>query len=204
MMREIRDRTSIKQIVEVYIISSHMFTVLKKLKIIKKAYSLIRRGIGGVIFSIIWFFQKGRKTRIVVYTAIFGDSDDLLSPRWPFRKIPFVDYVCFTDDETLKSRVWDVKVVETQQCVSARLRAKEYKILPNKHFSHYEYSIWVDGNRRLSRDPRQLILKYLKENNLALFSHHATDCCYEEGERCKAQAKDYTERIDAQLEKYKK
>ena len=44
--------------------------------------------------------------RIVVYTAIFGDYDDLYEP---MVKPDNVDYVCFTDSKTLKSDVWDVR-----------------------------------------------------------------------------------------------
>lgn len=55
--------------------------------------------------------------RIVVYTAIFGSKTGLIKQP----KFSDVDYVCFTDNKSLKSKSWDVKLV-TGQIVNAHRR----------------------------------------------------------------------------------
>ncbi|MCX5680405.1 MAG: DUF616 domain-containing protein, partial [Candidatus Omnitrophica bacterium] len=154
--------------------------------------------------SLLWYLREGSKNRIVVYTAIFGDYDDLRPPKNIFRKINCVDYICFTDNEKLRSDVWDIKIIPGSDHRSLRLCAKEYRIFPHKYFSRYKYSIWIDGNRELFCDPRYLILKYLKSENFALFKHDLNGSIYEEGAHCKLWKKDLEDCINSQLEKYRK
>jgi hypothetical protein len=74
------------------------------------------------------------KKRIVVYTAIFGGTDDLKDP-------PFVDedvdYVCFTDDAALTSSIFTVKLVPGFYRDTAR-SGRAFKILPHVFRIHRE------------------------------------------------------------------
>lgn len=47
--------------------------------------------------------------KLVVYTTIFGDYDDLIEPG---KKYKNCDFVCFTDNENLKLDIWKIKVVK--------------------------------------------------------------------------------------------
>lgn len=74
-----------------------------------------------------------------IYTAIFGNYDDLKDP---FVITPGWRYICFTDQD-LKSDVWEIRKVPVMECGPAKT-ARFYKIMFHKHIET-EFSIWVDG-----------------------------------------------------------
>jgi len=118
------------------------------------------------------------KKKLVVYTAVFGGGAKLITPTFISKEI---DFVCFTDDTSLRSEAWDVKYQIPVSENSAR-SAKIYKILPHNYFPDYEYSIWVDGNVVIKDDITKL-LKYLDNGKtFASFSHiesiPSRDCIY--------------------------
>lgn len=117
--------------------------------------------------------------RIVVYTAIYGEYDDLKDPE-------FVDdrfaYVCFTDRLDIRSNVWKVIYKEKNEEYDTRRRAKIYKILPHKFFPEYDLSIWVDGSVVIRGDLREYIQEHLKRTNLLFMVHPWRNCIYAEAE----------------------
>ena len=162
------------------------------------------------------------KNKTVIYTAIFGGKDNLIEPEF----IPQdCDFVCFTDDENLKSDIWQIRKVEPEFEDSVR-NARMYKILPHKFLSEYKISVWVDGNLLLRGDVNKLIKKYLKSVNLAIFDHSqhrkrwkkifwvkniedCRDCIYEEARfllrmNFEGKYKDDSTLINKQMEKYRR
>ena len=137
--------------------------------------------------------------RVVVYTAIFGSKDKLKE----VRRYPGIDYVCFTDDENLKSRSWTIKKIDAPS-IDPRKNAKIYKILPHRFFSNYEYSLWIDGTHIPTIDIRFLVHKFLVKDDIALFSHPARRCIYEEMQACVKCNKDDAEIIKKQEAKYQR
>ncbi|MGA2775011.1 MAG: glycosyltransferase domain-containing protein [Candidatus Omnitrophota bacterium] len=134
--------------------------------------------------------------KVVVYTAIFGDKDRLRE----VRKFPGIDYICFTDDETLTSKTWKIEKIKGTHR-DPRMNAKIYKILPHHFFQNYEYSLWVDGTHTPIVDIRFLIHKFLNKEDIAVFSHPRRRCVYEEMEVCIRYNKDDAEVIRKQEEK---
>ena len=117
--------------------------------------------------------------KTVIYTAIFGGYEGLL----PQRSIPGVDFVCFTDTP-VRAKPWTVRVVPPPESDPTRC-ARNYKILPHRHFPEYDCSIWIDGNYLVVGDIDDLIEKKLHDHNMAYFDHRSTvvdsrDCVYEE------------------------
>ena len=107
------------------------------------------------------------KNKIVIYTTIFGGKDNLIEPEF----IPDgCDFVCFTDQDFI-SDTWKIKRVKPE-FEDPNRSAKIYKILPHKYLLEYEISIWIDGNLLVRGDVNKLINDYLKNNNLAAFSHN--------------------------------
>lgn len=105
--------------------------------------------------------------KIVVYTAIFGKKDDLITPSYiP----PGVDFICFTD-QPFRSRIWQVRKVDPPVPGDMTRSARQYKILPHKYLPEYETSIWIDGNVLIRGDITNLSKEYLKGTNLAVFDH---------------------------------
>ncbi len=160
--------------------------------------------------------------KTVIYTAIFGDKDNLIEPEFVPENC---DFVCFTDQD-FQSSIWQVKKVEPKFEDPVR-NARMYKILPHKFLSEYEYSVWVDGNLVVKGDINKLINKYLQKNNLAIFDHNqhtkrwkklfwvkntedCRDCIYDEYEYLLDRYeklgiyKDDPELMKKQIEKYKK
>jgi len=161
------------------------------------------------------------KNKIVIYTAIFGGKDELIEPKFTLKGC---DFVCFTDQDFI-SDVWLVRKVEPEFEDPVR-NARMYKVLPHKYLLEYEISIWIDGNLLLRGDVNELIKKYLKDYNLAIFDHNqhkkrwkklfwvkntedCRDCLYEEAKYLlrigkDGKYKDDPDLMTEQIERYKK
>lgn len=118
----------------------------------------------------------------VIYTTIFGGYDNLVEPHF----VPDGwDFVCFTDDD-IESDVWNIVKVKTFYNDNTR-NAKQFKVLPHRHLSEYDYSIFIDGNMTIRNNPDELIKNYLNTSNIAFFDHNKNlldprDCIYKEAE----------------------
>lgn len=146
---------------------------------------------------------------VVIYTAIFGGKDGLL----PQKKIPGVDFICFTDTP-MRASPWDVRMVPSKNRDPNRC-AKEFKILPHRFLKEYDVSIWIDGNFLVVGDVIDLVENVLAENSMAAFDHNATgfdarNCIYKEYESIMAlmaggeALKDDPEKMRCQVERYRK
>ena len=70
--------------------------------------------------------------------------------------------------------------------------------------NEYQYIIWCDGCVKVITDSLQrLIDNILIENSLAVFTHYARTCLYEEGIACAERQLDSLKKIHTQLVKYK-
>jgi lipopolysaccharide biosynthesis glycosyltransferase len=120
--------------------------------------------------------------KTIVYTAIYGKRDHLQDP---LVVPPDVDFVCFTDDPTLKSRIWKIKVEAPDSHMAVR-SAKIFKVFPHKYFPEYERSLWVDGNILIRGDVNEFLDTVLAEAPFAAFDHMGghdkRDCAYDEAE----------------------
>ena len=79
---------------------------------------------------------------VAVYTAIVGG---------PYKLEARHDVPCFTDAGLFRHSV---------------LEAKRYKVLGHLFFPD-EFTIWVDGNIKLARDPEAIVAEYLGSADLA-------------------------------------
>ena len=118
----------------------------------------------------------------IIYTAIFGEYDNLPDPLF---KPKGWDFVCFTDSN-IKSNIWNIEKVPAIYEDPTR-NARKYKVLPHRWFPNYEYSLWVDGNIIIRNDINKLITEYLSKVNLAVHDHNQNvqdprDCVYKEAQ----------------------
>lgn len=148
-----------------------------------------------------------RKNKIVVYTAIFGDKDELIAP---INKIKNADLICFTDNPKNRARQYKT-IVRKPEFDDSNRSAKRYKVLGDDLLNKYEYSIWIDGKFHIKfNDAQKVIEEALLKNNddLALMSHPQRDCIYEEYEFIKSvnpvKQLDNQEIMDNQISRYKK
>lgn len=142
-----------------------------------------------------------RKNRVVVYTAITANYDNLYDPSYKSDKF---DYICFTDNPNLKSDFWEIRMIPDCNLDPTR-KARYVKILPQLFLQDYEYSVWVDANINVIGDLQELLRIYLSKSNLVFFRHSdGRNCIYQEAEACIRRNKDHKDIILAQAEKYRK
>jgi hypothetical protein len=122
----------------------------------------------------------------VIYTAIFGDNYFLHDP---IKISKEYDYICFTDSESYKSDVWDIKKV-TPLYSHKGLNNRKYKLLPHRYLSKYDFSIYIDGDLKITDDIGVLAESYI-DNPLSVLDHslcgvnstgnlNTRNCIYEE------------------------
>lgn len=121
-----------------------------------------------------------KKKKLVIYTALFGDYDKLLEPKGEYFDC---DFVCFTDQSSLRSNIWDIRIVNKTE-KNNTLENRKYKFLPHKFFSEYKYSIYIDSNILIRKDPVALCEYYLSESIIALPQHFLRKCIFTEAEEC--------------------
>lgn len=140
-----------------------------------------------------------KKDRLVVYTALFGDYDELIDPPEMFSGC---DFVCFTDQAHLTSDIWEVRFIK--ECdLPPNMMNRRYKILPHLFFPEYQRSLYVDANVGILKNPKDLAAKYLSQYDFVAPKHFARNCVYDEAKECIVLMKDDPANIKEQMHRYK-
>lgn len=134
---------------------------------------------------------------ITVLTAITGGRDLLREKQ----VVGDAQFIAYTDFET-ESDIWNIKPAHNR-FKDPRRNSRIHKILSHQ-YCDTEYSIWIDGDMSLLRNPEELIEKYLKDYDLAVFKHNLRDCIYDEALRCATERLDDPEVIIEQASVYEK
>ncbi len=127
--------------------------------------------------------EMGREPKIVVYTCITGGYDNILEPSFV---TPGVDYICFTDNMSMKTKRWKLRPIPTELAGYSKVKQQRgVKILAHRYLSDYDISIWVDG----VVDVRGNIKDFLKPFDFDTYSvfipeHPARKCLYKEIDAC--------------------
>jgi hypothetical protein len=125
---------------------------------------------------------------MIVYTAIFHDYDALREVKLPFGW----EAVCFTD-KPIKSKSWDVRVLEPFDKIHRRL-----KIIPEEQFPG-ERTIWIDGNLEYLGD-----WKDLDRRGFNVMKHPERQDIHQEAQACIWLRKDDRSTIIRQMQRYNK
>jgi hypothetical protein len=134
-------------------------------------------------------------TNIVIYTAIFGDYDDLREPLVS----QSARLVLLTDGNT-NSDAWEVMDYKRQFDDPCR-DARWVKTHPHILFPDADVTIWIDGSLELKFDFGKAN-KFLTKSDIAMHLHNKRNCIYKEAEACIEYDKDSPEIIKAQMERY--
>lgn len=133
----------------------------------------------------------------VIYTAVFGKYDDLIEVEifdgW--------DYICFTDDKNLTSKVWEIIYITTKEYPN-NLMNRMFKWLPHKFLEKYEISLYIDGNIMPLQNLDPLVEKYLTKF-LFVAPKHPTKCVYHDSSSCVALDKSSLHDTFDQMKYYK-
>jgi hypothetical protein len=137
----------------------------------------------------------------VVYTGIFGDYDKLLEPSFKIKNNE-IDFICLTNNKSIVSKFWDV-IYYNDSKLSNHMLNRKVKFFPHLYFKDYDYSLYIDGNIFLKKNPKLLLEKYCVNNFLiALPKHMDRNCVYDEAEMCIRLKKDRVETIKEQMDHY--
>jgi hypothetical protein len=145
------------------------------------------------------------KNRTVVYTCITGGYDNILEPSYV---TPGVDYICFTDNMSMKSKTWKFRPIPEDLLSYSKVKQQRgVKILAHRYLSDYDISIWVDGAVIVKGD----VNEFLKTLDTAAYSvfipeHPARKCIYAEKDACVRLKKikgDEVALADRQMKRYK-
>ncbi len=147
-----------------------------------------------------WSMEKNKK---VIYTCITGSYDYLIDPTYVTEGF---DYVCFTDNVNFKSNIWEIRSLPKETDELSQVKKQRYvKIMPHKHLSEYDLSIWVDGNVSIKGNLDKLLENTLKDDiSIYVPEHPSRRCIYKEQSVVISMRKDTKENIAPQIERYKK
>lgn len=132
-------------------------------------------------------------TKIVTFTAIFGGYDTLQPAKYPS--------LCFMDGGTKPVRGWEYRTIFSGR--PPKWANRHCKLLVEDHIDA-EYSIYHDGNIQLQMDPREVVGRWLKGADIAVFAHPDRKCVYDEGEACIAQHKAPAGKVHPQMARYQR
>lgn len=138
--------------------------------------------------------------KIVIYTALIGNYDNLIEPGFNSNDI---DFVCFSDQK-IKSKNWDVRNAELNKMQTATHLNRFYKMNPHKFFPDYDVSIYVDSNIFIKSDISDFIKKSLAKHLIAAPRHLLRECIYDEAEVLKIQGRASVDTVNLQINRYKK
>lgn len=136
--------------------------------------------------------------RGVIYTAIAGDYDELMDP---VETISGVDYLCFSDSVSPRSRVWRHVPFDWHHGDPTRV-ARRVKVFAHHYLAEYSWSVWVDANIHITGDLRCFLDTHLATDTFLAFRHPRRSCIYMEARHCVVRQKDDPMLIEHQIERY--
>ena len=98
--------------------------------------------------------DSGRSS-LCVYTVKIGNYDSLLEQSVAAQSS--AKFICFTDDKTLKSDSWEIRLIEPVLPADMPRSSRHPKICAHRYLPDYELSIYMDASVMLSAPPERLI-----------------------------------------------
>lgn len=134
--------------------------------------------------------------RGVVYSCITGGYDEIKDPGFISDEL---DHVFLTDDPSLKSDVWDVRLIPNPDNLSPGMLARRVKLFPWNYLSDYDYSVWIDGKIQPVADINEYIHTYARSESMLCFNHYEARGIADEARIIKEMGKASPDIIEAQL-----
>jgi len=135
--------------------------------------------------------------RRCVYTVVTGGYDEVQ----PHASAPGWDFVCFSDSPNIKAPGWKV-VLFHGDGLDPRRASRLPKILPHRYLADYQYSLYIDANRRLYRDPTGMAERAGWRGVLCV-RHPFRQCVYAELKAIAALGKSSVEAARAEADLYR-
>lgn len=124
--------------------------------------------------------QNISKKKLVIYTVLFGDYDELKE----LKHIPNNSEIyCFTNQNIKNSYNWNIIYIRNDKLLDIEL-ARLIKVNPHLFFSDFQESIYIDASITFKKDVDKFYLDYLKDQKIVFFKHPLRKCLYKEVEAC--------------------
>lgn len=142
--------------------------------------------------------------RKAAYTFIIGDYD---TPSPPAVLTPGWDYICFTDNQGLKSDIWQLRISVRQDAdgeLDNKKFAMKHMILFHKYLADYDLSLSLGGQLQVNCNLDDWLGEYLQpDDDMLIARHPERDSIYDEAEVCKRDCLDDPQVIEAQMQRYR-
>lgn len=140
------------------------------------------------------------RPRVVVYTAIAGNYDNLLAHEY---LDPTIDYIAFVDGPKKTQGVWELRQMDYWHPEPVRM-ARYVKSHPHKYFPNYDVAVWIDASVMLCGDIKPYVDSLLADTNMPLagIPHPQRNCIYKEAATLNGIGKDSSSRIQGQVVGY--
>ena len=150
--------------------------------------------------------NKNNKIKLVIYTTLLGDKEPLGNPLSDIQDTNTdldINFVCFTDSNTLTSDTWELKSIN-MYLLSADKMCRQAKALPHEFFPEHQYSLWIDNIVKLKRLPTSADLNTNKKYLFKLFVHSGRTNLFEEACAIHGLGYETSETVLNQMEHYAK
>ena len=134
---------------------------------------------------------------LIIYSVSTGGKDILSEDI----NIKGAKAVFFTDDPTLKSEKWEIRLIPNL-FKDIRRDSRMVKMLPHIYFPSSKYSLYLDGNIICKVPLQRLIDEWLEDTDIAVFKHHTRDCLFDEAKECIRLELDSKEVIESHTMRY--
>ena len=147
-------------------------------------------------------------TRLVIYTVLTGSKEPIGDPLAiipPDQKHSDLEisFVCFTDNPSLTSPVWQFRLINDSPLPPEKL-SRRPKALPHMYLQEWEYSLYIDNIIQLKRLPTSADLQTSKPYLFRVFRHSGRTNTHQEAEAIIQFGYEKASRICEQLEFYNK
>ncbi|MEV8266695.1 glycosyltransferase domain-containing protein [Microbacterium sp. NPDC076911] len=106
-----------------------------------------------------------------VYTYLIGSYDGLLAQ--PVAAASTADFLCFTDDPSLRSDDWEVVLIEPRFPTDTVRSARALKILGHERLRDYDATLCIDASVRLKQPPESIIADWLGDDEVFALAEHS-------------------------------
>lgn len=143
-----------------------------------------------------------RDQKRCVYTCLLGGYEQLLEQ--PVRKEDDIPFICFTDDPTLTSESWEIRLIDPVLPLDLARSSRHPKICAHEYVSEFDESIYIDNSIKLIKPPTYIFEQFLdnQPHDMACFGHSFRDTIAGEFEAIEEAGYDFPETLRAMHSDY--
>lgn len=145
--------------------------------------------------------SSGTKIKVVVYTAIFGDKDNLAVPlNFGFESDFKLELICVSDNKNLDSTYY--KIIQSKRVYRDLAKnARNIKINGFDGIQEFDVAIWHDSSMAFDCSKINELVEFSRSHAISTFKHQES-CLYREAIVCIQLRKDAPLRITKQMFRY--